>query len=78
MSFGKIRNPMRKFNIDWGGIIKVLSPITENRSDYEVDHIIPLFKFDLTDIEHVHLAYATENHRWLKIKENRRRDRKRV
>ncbi len=73
---GKIRNPMKKFNIDWVGIIEVLSPIPKNRSDYQVDHIIPLFKFDLTNIEQIQIAFAPENHRWLLTKENQGRDRK--
>lgn len=73
---GKIRNPMRKFNIDWKGIIEVLSPIPKNRSDYQVDHIIPLYKFDLTNIEQIQIAFAPENHRWLLTKENQRRTRK--
>ena len=72
---GKIRNPMKKFGIDWEGIVKQLSPIPKNRSNYQIDHIIPLFKFDLTNIEQVHLAFAPENHRWLSAKENQGRDR---
>ncbi len=75
IKIGKIRNPMKKFSIDWEGIVNALSPIPKNRSDYQIDHIIPLFKFDLTDIEQVHLAFAPENHRWLLTKENQRRSR---
>ncbi len=73
---GKIRNPMKKYGINWGGIIWVLSPIPKNRSDYQVDHIIPLYKFDLTNIEQIQIAFAPENHRWLLTKENQRRSRK--
>ncbi len=73
---GKIRNPMKKFSIDWVGIIEVLSPIPKNRSDYQVDHIVPLYKFDLTNIEQIQLAFAPENHRWLLTKENQGRGRK--
>jgi len=58
------------------GIIKVLTPIPKPRKDYHVDHIIPLFKFDLSKIEQIHLAFSPENHRWLTIQENLRRNRK--
>ena len=73
---GKVGNRLKKYGIDWEGIIKQLSPIPKNRYLYHVDHIIPLFKFDLTNIEQVHLAFAPENHRWLLAKENQGRDRK--
>ncbi len=75
---GKIRNPLKKYGIDWVGIIKQLSPIPKDRHKYHVDHIIPLFKFDLTDIEQIQIAFAPENHRWLLIKDNLGRDRKGV
>ena len=73
---GFIGNQLSEYGIDWKGIIEVLSPIPEPRSAYQVDHIIPLFKFDLTDIEQIQIAFAPENHRWLLKKENNRRDRK--
>jgi len=74
----KILNPCKKYGIDWKGIIEVLSPIPKNRGKYHVDHIIPLFKFDLTNIEQIQIAFAPENHRWLLAKDNLRRDRKGV
>ena len=37
---GKIANPMKKYGIDWKGIMKVLTPIPKPRKDYHVDHII--------------------------------------
>jgi len=70
---GRIMNPMRKYHIDWKGIMKVLTPIPQLRSKYDVDHIIPLSKFNLTDFEQVHLAFAPENHRWLTKKQNNSR-----
>ena len=75
---GKVGNRMKEYVINWEGIIKQLSPIPKDRHLYHVDHIIPLFKFDLTDIEQVHLAFAPENHRWMLAKENQGRDRKGV
>ncbi len=72
---GRISNPLPKFGIDWKGIMKVLTPIPQPRKDYNVDHIIPLYKFDLSDIEQIQLAFAPENHRWMLAKENMARDR---
>ena len=73
---GKIRNPLKKYGVDWEGIIKVLSPIPKDRHKYHVDHIIELRKFDLTNIEQIQIAFSPENHRWLLAKDNLRRDRK--
>jgi len=70
---GKITNPMRKYHIDWKGIMKVLTPIPQPRKDYHVDHIIPLWKFDLTNFEQIHIAFAPENHRWMLAEENMKR-----
>jgi len=67
---GKVLNPMAKYCIDWKGIIKQLSPFPKNRKDYHVDHIIPLCKFDLTNWEQIQIAFAPENHQWIKIKKN--------
>lgn len=71
----KVSNPMPEFGINWKGIIKVLTPIPQPRRDYHVDHIIPLYKFDLSDINEIHIAFAPENHRWLKAKDNLKRNR---
>ncbi len=70
---GKIANPMKKYYINWKGIVKQLSPFPKNRSKYHVDHIIPLFKFDLTDFQQIHIAFAPENHRWMLAKDNLKR-----
>jgi len=70
---GRITNPMKQYGIDWKGIIKVLTPIPQPRSKYHVDHIIPLYKFDLSNFEQIRLAFAPENHRWLLAPENLKR-----
>ncbi len=67
---GRVMNPMAKYCIDWEGIIKKLKPFPKNRKDYHVDHIIPLCKFDLTNWEQIQIAFAPENHQWLKVKKN--------
>ncbi len=71
---GKVSNPMKKYGLDWKGIIKQLTPIPKPRSKYHVDHIIPLFRFDLSNFEQIHIAFAPENHRWMLAKENMSRN----
>ena len=70
---GRVIHPMKKYCIDWDGIMNVLTPIPKPRKDYHVDHIIPLYKFDLTNWEQVRIAFAPENHRWLLVKDNLKR-----
>ncbi len=67
---GRIMNPQAKYCIDWEGIIEQLKPFPKNREAYHVDHIIPLCRFDLTDWKQVRIAFAPENHQWLKVKDN--------
>lgn len=74
---GKVANPMKKYFIDWRGIIEVLVPIPQPRKDYHVDHISPLCRFDLTNWEQIHIAFAPENHRWILAEENMKRSKRR-
>ncbi len=71
---GKVSNPMKKYFIDWEGIMEVLTPIPKPRSKYHVDHIIPLFRFDLSNFEQIQIAFAPENHRWMLAKDNMSRN----
>lgn len=43
----------------------------DNQSKYQIDHIIPLFKFDLTKQEELEKAFAPSNHQWLTIDEHK-------
>lgn len=38
---------------------------------YHIDHITPLFTFDLTKHEELEKAFAPENHQWLTVEEHR-------
>lgn len=67
---GKIMSS-KKYGIDWKKIIKSLKPFPENLKDFEIDHIIPLHTFDLTNPEEVKRAFAPENLQWLTREENR-------
>lgn len=66
---GKIKS-LDKYGIDLQPIIKYLLPFPENIKEYHIDHIIPVFAFDLNDPEQFKLAFLPENHQWLKTKEN--------
>jgi hypothetical protein len=69
---GKIRTS-REYGIDYKAIIEHLGKCPGNRKDYHIDHIIPITAFDLNDVEQVKLAFAPENHQWLKCAENIRK-----
>jgi len=73
---GKIVRRLEKYGIDWEGIVNQLKPFPKNRSKYDVDHIIPLSRFDFTNIDQIHIAFAPENHRWLLKEDNLKRNRK--
>lgn len=72
---GKIMNS-KKYDIDWKRIIEHLKPFPENLKDFEIDHIIPLHSFDLTDLKQLKKAFSPENLQWLTKEENRRKSRK--
>jgi hypothetical protein len=64
-----------ELGINYNNIISHLNktiPIDykDNPSKYEIDHIIPLSSFDLTDPEQIKKAFAPENHQWLTSSEN--------
>ena len=72
---GKIWNS-RKYGIEFDKIIERLKPFPIDIRKFEIDHIIPLSKFDLNDIENVKKAFASSNLQWLTIEENRRKSNK--
>lgn len=63
----------KEYGVDFGAVIEGLGPCPGDRKDFHVDHIIPLSMFDFDDPEHVRLAFAPENHRWLPRSENFRK-----
>ena len=56
--------------IDYGGIAEQIGPCPGDRSQYHIDHILPLFAFDLSRLSHVKAAFAPENHQWLRVEDN--------
>ena len=64
----------QQYGIDYKAIIEHLGPHPNTRGikgDFHIDHIIPLSAFDLNDPEQVKLAFAPENHQWLRAKDNK-------
>lgn len=72
---GKMRTA-KEYGIDYKAIIEQLGVCPGARDEYHVDHIIPLSLFDLADPEQVKLAFAPENHQWLKVADNIRKGNK--
>ena len=66
---GKIMSS-RKYDIEYKKILEHLKPFPEDLSKYHIDHIKPLFSFDLTNQEEVKKAFAPENHQWLLAGDN--------
>lgn len=56
--------------IDYKAIIKHLSPFPEDVSEYNIDHIIPLDFFDLTNEEHIKKAWDPVNLQFLLKSDN--------
>lgn len=67
--FGKVKSS-KKYGIDYEMIFEYLKPFPENIRDYNIDHIFPLSAFDFNDPIEIKIAFAPENHQWLKAKEN--------
>ena len=69
---GKIMSA-NKYGLDWKKIIESLKPFPENIKNFEIDHIIPLRTFNLTDTKQVKKAFSPDNLQWLTISENRKK-----
>ena len=67
---GKIMST-KKYGIDLKMIIEHLKPFPLRIEDYDIDHIIPLRIFNLSDLEQVKLAFSPKNLQWLTKTENR-------
>jgi len=69
---GKIHKSS-KYGINWGKIIKKLTPLPfpiMEKSKWHIDHIIPVRAFDLTNPEEVKKCFNSNNLQWLPAKEN--------
>jgi len=64
-----------EFHIDYKPIINKLlaelpNDFKENRSKYQIDHIIALHNFNLANQEELEKAFAPNNHQWLTLEEH--------
>jgi hypothetical protein len=60
----------KQYGLDADAISLALGPCPGDLKDYEIDHIIPLSSFDLSDENQIRAAFAPENHQWLTKKDN--------
>ncbi|HLC54393.1 MAG TPA: hypothetical protein VJK07_02060 [Candidatus Nanoarchaeia archaeon] len=70
---GKVssRSLLKSYDIDVNKIIKKLSPLPASLKGYDIDHIKPLVKFDLTLTAQVKLAFNPDNIRLISASQNR-------
>lgn len=64
---GKLRKA-DEYGIDYKAIIEHLGPMPDG--DFQIDHIIPLSRFDFNDLAQIKIAFSPENHQWLSAEEN--------
>lgn len=57
-----------EYGIDFKAIYDKVGP--KPNKDYHLDHIIPLAKFDLDNVEHIKLAHLPCNLQWIASKDN--------
>jgi len=69
---GKIMSS-KKYGINWKEVIEGLKSFPENLENFEIDHIIPLCKFNLTNDSEIKKAFSPKNLQWLTKEENRRK-----
>ena len=69
---GKIMNS-KKYGLNWNAVIEHLKPFPQNIKEFEIDHIIPLHTFNLTDPLEIKKAFSPFNLQWLKKEDNRRK-----
>jgi len=60
----------KKYGINFDKILYHLKSFPLNLEEYHIDHIKPLFSFNLEDKEQIRKAFDPKNHQWLKSSEN--------
>lgn len=70
-------HPLSKYfdlpNINYDKIIENLKPFPKDIKNYQIDHIIPLCKFNFKNPREIESAYDSKNLQLLTIKENRKK-----
>lgn len=57
-----------EYGIDFQAIFDHVGPRPDKT--FQLDHIIPISKFDFNNLEHIKLCHLPENFRWVSAKEN--------
>jgi len=66
---GKTKKEIKSiYNINYYKIADYLG--IKPNSDYHIDHIFPIYAFNLNNIKHIKACFAPENHQWLKAEDN--------
>jgi len=60
----------KSYGIDYKKIIEKLKPFPKELKKWHVDHIMPLYEYDLEDPDEVKRAFHPENLQWLTVSEN--------
>jgi hypothetical protein len=58
------------YGLDVAAIMAFLGPCPGDLKNYDIDHIVPLSSFNLSDERQIRVAFAPENHQWLTKREN--------
>lgn len=66
---GKVKTA-DEYGIDYQAVIEHVGPCPGPRSEWHLDHIRPLSSFDWNDRATPSVAFAPENHQWLRAEEN--------
>ena len=59
-----------EYGINYTAILQHLGPCPGTREQWHIDHIRPLASFDWDDPNTPRLAFAPDNHQWLRAEEN--------
>lgn len=65
-----------KVILDYSAIIEHLKPFPKDISKYHIDHKIPVSNFNLSKEKEILIAFSPENHRWLLIEKNLKKNNK--
>ncbi len=72
---GKVYNS-KKYGVDFKSIIEHLKPFPKDIKNCQIDHIIPLSRFNFDNPKHIKIAFAPTNHQWLTVKQNQQKGNK--
>jgi hypothetical protein len=66
---GKVK-PSKEYNIDYKKIFQYIGECPGKKSEWHIDHKVPLSVFNFDNPDEVKIAFAPSNHQWLPKKVN--------